>query len=66
VNPSESPPETGSVQPSAATGVIDGGWPYIWGAYSVTWALLAGYVVTLVIRSALARPARPHGAGDRP
>lgn len=65
MNPAQAPTESGTVQPSAATGVIDGGWPYIWGAYSVTWALLAGYVVTLVIRGALSRSGRPIGSGDR-
>ncbi len=56
-------PETTTTQPAAevqqpvASGVIDGGWAYIWGAYGVTWALLLGYAVSLVFRAWRARPA---------
>lgn len=44
-----------TLQESAASGVIEGGWAYIWGAYSVTWVLLLGYALSLVLRSRLAR-----------
>lgn len=34
------------------SGVIQGGWEYIWAAYGITWAALTLYGVTLWLRSA--------------
>ena len=33
------------------TGVIDGGWEFIWAAYGATWIFFAGYTATLFMRS---------------
>lgn len=33
------------------TGVISGGWEYVWGAYVTYWVFLGGYAVSLWIRS---------------
>lgn len=33
----------------AAEGVIDGGWSYVWASYILTWLVLGGYVVYLVV-----------------
>lgn len=33
------------------SGVIDGGWEFIWAAYGVTWLFFAVYTVTLILRS---------------
>lgn len=33
------------------TGAITGGWGYVWAAYIVTWVTLAGYAVSLRLRS---------------
>ena len=33
------------------TGVIDGGWFYIWAAYGVTWLFFGIYTATLFARS---------------
>jgi CcmD family protein len=32
-------------------GLIEGGWIYIYGAYGVTWVLLSGYTISLIVRS---------------
>jgi len=64
MSPSADAEQATTVQPSAATGVIDGGWPYIWGAYSVTWVLLAGYAVSLFARAALVRGAASADRGS--
>jgi hypothetical protein len=35
---------------SAPSGVIVGGWEYVWAAYSVTAAILLGYTASLIAR----------------
>ncbi|TVQ86216.1 MAG: hypothetical protein EA397_20510 [Deltaproteobacteria bacterium] len=51
----EAETESITLQDSAAGGRIDGKWGYIWGAYSVTWVLLVGYTLSLVLRGRLLR-----------
>jgi hypothetical protein len=29
------------------TGVVEGGWPFVWAAYGITAAILIGYAVSL-------------------
>jgi hypothetical protein len=55
------PEQTSQVQLDDAQGVISGGWPYIWGAYSLTWVLLAGYAVSLFVRAGRARRSSSSG-----
>ena len=33
------------------TGVIEGGWEYIWAAYLATWIFFGGYAISLFMRS---------------
>ena len=33
------------------TGVISGGWEFVWAAYGLTGAVLVGYAVSLWVRS---------------
>ena len=33
------------------TGVIQGGWEYIYAAYGVTWLFFVGYTATLFLRT---------------
>jgi heme exporter protein D len=34
-----------------ATGMIQGGWEYVWGAYGLSWAVLLTYTIrALVLR----------------
>ena len=33
-----------------ATGVIEGGWEFVWAAYAVTAAILIGYTISLLAR----------------
>jgi hypothetical protein len=35
---------------SAPSGVIVGGWEYVWAAYSVTAVILLGYAASLILR----------------
>jgi hypothetical protein len=35
---------------SAPSGVIVGGWEYVWAAYSVTAVILLGYTASLIAR----------------
>jgi hypothetical protein len=37
-------------------GMIVGGWEYVWGAYGLTFAVLAGYGISLWLR-------QPRGTG---
>lgn len=37
-------------------GMIDGGWGFVWAAYGITWAVLLGYLVTLVLPGRLSPP----------
>ena len=48
---------------SAPTGVIAGGWEYVWAAYAVTAVILLGYAVSVVMRyrAERARAAREAG-----
>ena len=32
------------------TGMIEGGWAYVWGAYGISAVILIGYAVSLHIR----------------
>jgi hypothetical protein len=32
------------------SGVINGGWDYIWAAYAITWFVFISYSVSLVVR----------------
>ncbi len=36
---------------TTGTGVIEGGWEYIWAAYGLTWLFFAVYSATLILRS---------------
>jgi hypothetical protein len=38
------------MNPNEATGVIVGGWSYVWAAYAVFWVFLSGYAASLWIR----------------
>lgn len=33
------------------TGMIEGNWSYVWAAYIITWLVLGGYGLSLVLRS---------------
>lgn len=33
------------------TGVIEGGWEYVWASYVTTWVFVVGYAGSLWIRS---------------
>ncbi len=46
----------------APTGVIAGGWEYVWAAYGVSAAILLGYAVSIYVRyrSERARRKRLH------
>lgn len=35
----------------ASSGVVQGGWGYVWAAYGVTWLFLIGYALLLFVRS---------------
>ena len=32
------------------TGILEGGWPYVWGAYGVSAAILIGYALSIHLR----------------
>ena len=36
-------------------GVIEGGWPYVWGAYALSAAILIGYALSIHLRYRAAR-----------
>jgi hypothetical protein len=44
------------------TGVIQGGWEFVWAAYAVTATILVGYGLSLVVRHRSALRRR-HGGG---
>lgn len=44
--------------PTMAEGVLEGGWGYIWAAYGITWAFLAGYAIYVTVRKTLSRRPR--------
>ena len=49
---------------NAPSGVIEGGWEYVWAAYSLTAVILLGYAATLIVRyRAERRKAAREGAG---
>lgn len=29
------------------TGIIEGGWAFVWGAYGASWAILIGYAFSI-------------------
>jgi hypothetical protein len=31
-------------------GQLQGGWPYVWAAYGITWSVLIGYGLSLWLR----------------
>lgn len=35
----------------AQSGVVAGGWEYVWAAYIVTWLFLGGYTASLWVRN---------------
>ena len=35
---------------TAGSGVVSGGWEYVYAAYGVTWLFFVGYAVSLVVR----------------
>ena len=35
---------------TSETGIIQGGWEFIWAAYGATWIFLTGYALSLIIR----------------
>lgn len=37
-------------------GVIEGQWAYVWAAYVVTWVLLGGYALRLIMGAPKPRP----------
>ena len=32
-------------------GVLQGGWEYVWASYGLTWAVFAGYALSLWLRA---------------
>jgi hypothetical protein len=49
---------------NAPSGVIEGGWEYVWAAYSITAVILLGYAASLIARyRAEQRRAARQGAG---
>ena len=44
------------------TGIIEGGWEYVWGAYAVSAAILMGYAVSIYRRYRDERRRRGQGA----
>lgn len=41
---------------NVGAGVIAGGWDYIWAAYGMTWATLALYSLSLLVRARRSQP----------
>ena len=33
-----------------STGMVTGGWSFVWAAYGVTWLFFGGYAATLYLR----------------
>lgn len=51
MNPTETTAANGAAAAgSVGSGVISGGWDYIWSAYGITWAALAIYALSLFLR----------------
>ena len=46
------------------TGVIQGGWGFVWAAYGVTAAILLGYAVSVLLRLRAARRREEHAAPE--
>lgn len=40
------------------TGMIQGGWEYVWGSYALTAVVLGGYAIALIRRLGAARRLR--------
>lgn len=49
----QTPP--GAMPSTVGSGVIHGGWGYVWTAYGIFWAGLALYALSLILRSRAAR-----------
>jgi len=32
------------------TGIVTGGWEYVWAAYGITFTVLGGYAISLIVR----------------
>jgi hypothetical protein len=32
------------------TGIVSGGWEYVWAAYGITFTVLGGYAISLLVR----------------
>jgi heme exporter protein D len=47
-----------------STGVVEGGWPFVWAAYVVTTVVLVGYTVSVFLRLRAER-ARAEREGQR-
>jgi hypothetical protein len=39
------------MNPPETTGVIVGGWEYIWASYVIFWVFVGGYAASLFVRS---------------
>jgi heme exporter protein D len=46
------------------TGVIQGGWEYVWAAYAVTATILVGYGLSIVMRHRSAMRRRTSGGSE--
>lgn len=33
------------------TGMIQGGWEFVWAGYGLTWLIFGGYAISLIVRS---------------
>ncbi len=33
------------------TGMVQGGWEFVWAGYGLTWLMLGGYAISLFLRS---------------
>jgi hypothetical protein len=47
--------------PKVGSGVVSGGWSYVWAGYGLTWITLALYALSLYLR----RPQEPAGPEDK-
>ena len=32
------------------TGIVTGGWEFVWAAYGITFTVLGGYAISLIVR----------------
>ncbi len=47
------------------TGVVSGGWEFVWAAYGVTVVVLGGYVGSVLVRLRAERARQRTGGGER-